>query len=208
MISLTILVLTFLIYFKRDLPRGKGLVMMLLGCAIVSAILLQILGGNVGYRIDEFGFSDSGRIAAYHSTLGIVRSNPWFGTGLGTFPAAFPPYRSGAISMWGVWDMAHSTPLELAAEMGVPFASLVGVAWVAALVTLCAGLRIRRRNETAPLAALAVCLLALLHSLVDFSLQIPGYSIVVFSLLGVGLSQALLGMSGAPSLPLRRRKRP
>jgi hypothetical protein len=110
--------------------------------------------------------------------------------------------------MWGVWDMAHSTPLELAAEMGVPFASLMGVVWVAALVTLCAGLRTRRRNETAPLAALAVCLLALLHSLVDFSLQIPGYSIVVFSLLGVGLSQALLGMSGAPSLPLRRRKRP
>jgi hypothetical protein len=206
-ISLMILVLTFLIYFRRDLPRGKGLLMTLLACATVSILVLQILGGSVGARIDEFGFSDAGRMAAYRSTLNIISSNPWFGTGLGTFPAAFPPYRSGAISMWGVWDMAHSTPLELASEMGVPFASLIGVAWIAALAILCAGLRIRRRNEAVTLTALAVSLIALLHSLVDFSLQIPGYSIIVFALLGVGLSQTLVAMSGAPSLPPRRRKR-
>jgi O-antigen ligase len=197
-VSLMILALTFLIYFRRDLPRGKGLLMTLLGCVVVSVVMLQILGGSVGTRIDEFGFSDAGRIAAYRSTLDIIASNPWFGTGLGTFPAAFPPYRSGAISMWGIWDMAHSTPLELASEMGVPFASLLGVAWAAALATLCIGLRIRRHNETVRLAALAVSLIALLHSLVDFSLQMPGYSIVVFALLGVGLSQTLLGMSAHP----------
>jgi O-antigen ligase len=207
MVSLMILMLTFLIYFRRDLPRGKGLLVALLGCATVGVVVLQIFGGSVGTRIDEFGLNDAGRIAAYRSTLNIISSNPWFGTGLGTFPAAFPPYRSGAISMWGVWDMAHSTPLELASEMGVPFASLIGVAWVAALATLCVGLRIRHHDEAVPLAALAVSLIALLHSLVDFSLQIPGYSIVVFALLGVGLSQTLVGMSGAPSLPRRRRKR-
>jgi hypothetical protein len=44
----------------------------------------------------------------------------------------------------------------------------------------------------APLSSLAVSLIALLHSSIDFSLQIAGYSIVLFALLGLGLSQAIL----------------
>ena len=43
----------------------------------------------------------------------------------------------------------------------------------------------------APLSSLAVALIALLHSSIDFSLQVAGYSIVVFALLGLGLSQAI-----------------
>jgi hypothetical protein len=49
----------------------------------------------------------------------------------------------------------------------------------------------RRRGKIVPLPALAVSLIALLHSSIDFSLQIAGYSIVVFALLGLGLSQAV-----------------
>jgi hypothetical protein len=48
---------------------------------------------------------------------------------------------------------------------------------------------------TVPLSALMVALIALLHSSIDFSLQIAGYSIVVFALLGLGISRALLGLS-------------
>jgi hypothetical protein len=54
----------------------------------------------------------------------------------------------------------------------------------------------RRRDIAAPLSALAVSLIALLHSSIDFSIQIAGFSIVVFALLGVGLSQAVLEKDG------------
>jgi hypothetical protein len=47
---------------------------------------------------------------------------------------------------------------------------------------------------TAPLSSLAVSVIALLHSSIDFSLQIAGYSIVVFALLGLGLSRAISSM--------------
>ncbi len=193
LVSLMVMVLTFLIYFGRDLPRGKGLVVAAMGCILTSLLVLQILGSNIGDRIDLEGLSDVGRLAAYRSTLGIIADNPWFGTGLGTFAAAFPAYRSNAFYMGGVWDIAHNTPLELASEMGIPLAVVVAGAWIAALVLLFLGLRGRRRSMVAPLAALAVSLIALLHSLVDFSLQIAGYSIVVFALLGLGLSQAVRG---------------
>ena len=86
-----------------------------------------------------------------------------------------------------------ATGMEFASEMGIPLTIVVALAWIAALIVLSFGLRGRRRNMTAPLSSLAVSLIALLHSSIDFSLQIAGYSIVVFALLGLGLSQAIRG---------------
>lgn len=190
LVSLLVLILTFVIYFRRDLS-WKGLAIALFGCVMASLLLLQVLGSNIGGRIDIQGLSDAGRLSAYRSTLKIIADNPWFGTGLGTFAFGFPAYRGGEISMQGIWDIAHNTHLEFASEMGIPLALIVAAAWIAALVVLFLGSRGRRRNATAALSSLAVSLIALLHSSIDFSLQIAGYSIVVFALLGLGLSRAV-----------------
>lgn len=191
LVSLMVLIVTFTIYFGRDLSR-KGIALGLLGCIAASLLLLYTLGGNVGGRIDMLGLSDAGRLSVYRSTLKIIADNSWFGTGLGTFAFGFPAYRNNDISMQGLWGIAHNTHLEFASEMGIPLALLVAVAWIAAMVVLSFGFRGRRRNMIAPLSSLAVSLIALLHSSIDFSLQIAGYSIVVFALLGLGLSQAIV----------------
>lgn len=191
LVSLMVLIVTFMIYFGRDLSR-KGIALGLLGCVATSLLLLYALGGNVGGRIDVLGLGDVGRLSAYRSTLKIIADNPWFGTGLGTFAFGFPAYRNSDISMQGLWGIAHNTPLEFASEMGIPLTLIVAVAWVVAMVVLSSGCRGRRRNMIAPLSSLAVSLIALLHSSIDFSLQIAGYSIVVFALLGLGLSQAIV----------------
>jgi O-antigen ligase len=190
LVSLMVLILTFMIYFRRDLS-WQGYLIALVGCVAAALLLLQVLGSNIGGRIDTSGLSDAGRLSAYRSTLRIIADNPWFGTGLGTFAFGFPAYRGSDMSMLGVWDIAHNTHLEFASEMGIPLTLIVATAWVAAVVVLSLGLRGRRRNMVAPLSALAVALIALLHSSIDFSLQIAGYSIVVFALLGLGLSQAV-----------------
>lgn len=200
LVSLMVLILTFMIYFGRDLSR-KGIALGLLGCVAASLLLLYTLGGNVGGRIDMLGLSDAGRLSVYRSTLKIIADNPWFGTGLGTFAFGFPAYRSDDISMQGLWGIAHNTHLEFASEMGIPLTLIVAVTWIVAMVVLASGCRGRRRNMIAPLSSLAVCLIALLHSSIDFSLQIAGYSIVVFALLGLGLSQAMV----RDKLPVRGR---
>jgi O-antigen ligase len=92
--------------------------------------------------------------------------------------------------MWGVWDRAHNTLLEIAAEMGVPLAGLVVVGWLVAFWVLIRGALVRRRDLVVPVAALSVAGIAVLHSLVDFSLQIPGFTLVVLALVGGGLAQA------------------
>jgi O-antigen ligase len=193
LVSLMVLILIFMIYFGRDLSR-RGRLLAFLGCAAASLLLLQVLGSNIGGRIDMLGLSDAGRLSVYRSTLRIIADFPWFGTGLGTFALSFPAYRSADISMRGVWDIAHSTHLEFASEMGIPLTLVVAIAWIVALVVLSFGLLGRRRRRTVvPLVSLAVTLIGLLHSSIDFSLQIAGYSIVVFALLGLGLSQAIRG---------------
>jgi O-antigen ligase len=191
LISLAALTVAFTIYFARLVSRGVVLAAAVAACAGTGLFLLEVLGGDVTDRIDLQGLNDAGRLSAYHSTIRIIADNPWFGTGLGTFAAAFPAYRGSDISMQGLWGIGHSTPLELASEMGIPLALLVAAGWMTALVILFLGAGNQRSRMTVPLSALAVSLIALVHSCIDFSLQIAGYSIVVFALLGLGLSQAI-----------------
>ena len=146
-------------------------------------------------RFDAQGLADEGRIETYRGTLRMVADRPWFGSGLGTFAWSYPAYRSDHVSMWGVWDRAHNTLLELAAELGVPLAGLVALGWAFMLLALARGAFGRQRPAVLPIAAFAIALLAVSHSLIDFSLQVPGYSIPVFALVGAGVTMALSGGS-------------
>ena len=189
-LSLMALVIAFAAYFHRDLPRRGGIAATLMIGGLVAILFLQVLGGNVSGRFDMQGLSDEGRLEVYRSTLRMIADHPWFGTGLGTFVWSFPAYRSANISMWGIWDRAHSTPLELASDLGLPLAGLIIIAWLIVLGVLIRGCATRRRDLIIPVGALTVAVLGLAHSCIDFSLQIPGYSIIVFALVGAGLAQS------------------
>ena len=156
----------------------------------MALVLLQFMGGKVNARFAAQGAADEGRVAIWQATLRMIADHPWFGTGQGTFVWSFPAYRSEDVSMVGVWDRAHNTLLELAADMGVPLAALVSVGWIVIFAILIHGIRVRRRDLLVPVSALSVATLAVLHSLVDFSLQIPGYAIPALALVGAGLAQS------------------
>jgi O-antigen ligase len=198
-VSLVALILTFTIFFRRHLPQRSGVAAAIAASGVIALLLLQFLGGGVNARFDAQGLADEGRLAVYKSTLRMIGDHPWFGTGEGTFAYAFPAYRDASVPMWGVWDMAHNTLLQIAADMGLPIAGLVVVAWGVIFGTLVHGVRVRRRGIMAPLAALGVATIAVLHSFVDFSLQIPGYAIVALSIVGAGLGQSFARSGGDQS---------
>ncbi|MGY4344980.1 O-antigen ligase [Bradyrhizobium sp. GM7.3] len=189
-LSLVAMIVSTTIFLRKDLPPRTG-IWIALGSGIAIALaLLQLLGGQVSSRFDSQGLVDEGRVEAWKSTLRIMADNPWFGTGMGTFQWAFPPYRSPHISIRGIWDAAHSTPLELASEVGIPMALLIALGWAIMLLVLAKGVFTRRRDVIVPLAAAATATLSLLHSCLDFTLQVPGYSIPFFALFGAGLAQS------------------
>jgi O-antigen ligase len=194
-ISLMALVIAFAAFFYRDLSARGAIAASLTVSGLIALVVLQTLGGNVSGRFDTQGLSGEGRIEIYRSTLRIIADHPWFGTGLGTFEWSFPAYRSLGVSVWGVWDRAHSTPLELASDLGLPLTGLIVAAWLIILSRLIWGVRIRQRDLIVPVGALSVAGLGLAHSMIDFSLQISGYSITVFALVGAGLAQSFPSIS-------------
>ena len=187
-LSLLVIVISCVIFLRKDLPTRVGFAIALGSGAIAALGLMQLLGGRVNSRFDSSGLVDEGRMEAWKSTLRFVGTNPWFGTGMGTFRGAFPPYRSPEISIYGIWDRAHSTPLELVSEVGIPLALLIAVAWSVMFIVLARKIFSRRR-EIVPLAAATTASLSLAHSSLDFTMQIPGYTIPFFALFGAGLAQ-------------------
>jgi O-antigen ligase len=176
-------------FYYRDLKKRRLLAAAVLIVAIASFALFEIMGADVAQRLQLEGFVDPGRADVYRSMFRMIADHPWLGTGLGTFTWSFPLYRSD-FSMWGVWEFTHSTPLELTGDVGIPLISLIALAWLMVLGVLVWGVRNRRRNRIVPAGALAIASLYLAHSFIDFSAQIPGYAIVVFTVVGAGLAQS------------------
>jgi O-antigen ligase len=188
-LSFMAFILGFAGFFYRDLRRRGWIIAALLIGGLTAFAFLETAGQNVIERFEKGGFHlDQGRLDTYHSMVRMIADYPWFGTGLGTFVWSFPAYRSG--SMWGIWTFAHSTSLELAGDVGLPLTGLMGLAWLVALVVLMRGVATRRKDRIIPAGALAIAILSLMHSFIDFSLQIPGFAIVVFALVGAGLAQS------------------
>jgi len=189
-LSFAALLITVVCVYWRVMPARAEALSAVLVAGAVLLVLLQIMGSGVGNRFDLEGAVDSGRLATYRSTLNMISDRPWFGTGLGTFEWAYPAYRSGEIFMWGIWNRAHNTLLEIASDLGIPLATIVVGGWLFVIAQLIRGVLGRRRDVSLPVAGLAVGILGLTHSLVDFSLQIPGYAILFYSIIGIGLAQS------------------
>lgn len=180
------------IFFRDSLSSWRSFAA--IGSLILIGLLslLQILGGSVANRLQEAGLHDEGRLHVYRATLRMIADHPWFGVGLGGFEAAFPIYRPAEVSDWGVWDRAHSVPLQIAAELGIPFALLIVLLAALTVVALFATMfRGKASSNAISLEALAFVLLGVIHSTVDFSLQIPGYGIFFAGWMGVGLASAI-----------------
>ena len=123
----------------------------------------------------------------------MIRDNPWLGIGLGNYAESVPLWRLPSQTAWGVWTRAHNVGLELAAEAGLPLAAVVIIAWIAVGAVLGrSALRGRRPLTAVPLA---VYLLGTAHSLIDFSIQIPGTGVAFYMLVGCGLGLGLIATS-------------
>jgi O-antigen ligase len=143
-------------------------------------------------RIGSEGLFDSGRWSVYGYCIEIIRERPLLGTGLGTFGDFFPSVRGTDLSSLGVWDYAHSTILEIAVEMGIPVAAMIAIAAIASTyILLRATLRSKDRSRSSFAAMTGISILAYLHSIIDFSLQIPGFFIVFWILTGNWLARSL-----------------
>lgn len=174
---------------KNAAVAGSGLLLLLLalGAAFFN------FGDYFSDRLTAQGLASDDRLAVYAATWRSIADAPLFGLGDGTFAEVFPIYRDKTLDIFGLWDKAHNSYLELLQGLGVPLALL----FLAALLWLagrCVYAALTRRNAaTAPLAASAAAIIVCLHSFVDFSLQIEAVALTWAALLGAGTAQSWSG---------------
>ena len=131
------------------------------------------------------------RLAIDRDCLRMALKRPFLGWGLGTFPVVYPQFR-GFYSTFFI-NEAHNDYLQLLAETGL--AGFLIAAWFLIALFRRAGSKLQNWTETAngavTVAALVGCVGILVHSALDFNLQIPANAALFYVLCAIAASEPL-----------------
>jgi O-antigen ligase len=180
-----------LIKQKRGIRTAIGLGVFL---AIVVGLLTWVGGGELSRRIATVGPSHSelaSDIRSYINRDGIRMfvKKPVLGWGLGTFPVVYPQFRTFYTNFFV--NEAHNDYLQLLVEMGLlGFATMV---WFVATLYVQSLRKIKDWTSDISGAVTLACMLGLsgilVHSAIDFNLQIPANAALFYVMCTVAASE-------------------
>jgi len=191
---------------RRSGGRGRSVAVAVLA---VTVLALGLVFGLEEVLLDRFAnvSSEGERGVLYRDTLKLVADHPLAGIGPGTYRFRFRPYQSTGLSVR--FDHAHNDYLETAAEWGIPAALLFWgfVAWrfLAAARAALAERETWRRGLA--LGSAAAIFTILVHSMVDFNLQIPANLTLLAVVLGLAWSLELKAKDEEDESGAGRRRR-
>jgi len=186
-----IILATLLVKQKRSLRTAMGVGLFLV---IVVGLLTWIGGAELSKRIATVGASHSEitsnvRTNINRDGLKMFLKKPVLGWGLGTFPVVYPQFRTFYTNFFV--NEAHNDYLQLLVEMGLlGFGTML---WF--LVTIYTRGVKKMKNWTAEIsgAVTLACMLGLsgilVHSAVDFNLQIPANAALFYVLCTIAASE-------------------
>ena len=196
-ISLMVVGVLGVVLMRKTAPRTIAL--------IVSLVIIDILvvGSAVGIeqvaeRIQQTQVSGAvgdssteesieARTEAARTALPMVRDFAWAGSGGGSFYNVFMGYRTPAYGSSFV-DHTHNDYVEIAADYGLIGLGFLGLLVSGTLWTVIKVMAQRRSNLPRGIAfgvAMAIVTL-LMHSTVDFNLQIPANALTIVVILAMG----------------------
>jgi O-antigen ligase len=172
---------------------------------IVVGVLVWVGGAELSQRIatmrsaSHSDITNSMRMNLNRDGIRMFLKRPVLGWGLGTFPIAYPEFRSFYTNFFV--NEAHDDYVQLLVEMGaLGFATMLW--FLIAAFRSCLG-KLANWSTDMNGALAAACLLGisgiLVHSLVDFNLQIPANAALFYVLCTLAASAKLV-------VPVRRRK--
>ena len=203
------LVVFALLLLRQRVPafryKKKAQLVVVTTFAVVLASLLWWLGGKeLTSRVSSIAtethteLSGGMRLSIDRDAFRMFRNRPILGWGLGTFPTVYPRFRSFYTNFFV--NQAHNDYLQLLSEMGLlGFGTMV---WFLVILYRHAVGKITNWMSDVSGAVTLACLLGitgiLVHSLLDFNLQVPA---------NAALYYVLCTLAAAPPLLQRSRKR-
>ena len=155
--------------------------------AVVGMGLFSLSGDLLERRLNIDATFDQ-RFQAFPIILDIIAEHPWTGLGFGTFDDVFRVYRDADVTAW--LDRAHNDYLELAMTAGLPAATFIIFSIAAMGFYLASRLKFGVQYRSFIALGVAVMIQLGLHSLVDFSLQMPANSYLWSAILGASIAVA------------------
>jgi O-antigen ligase len=164
---------------------------------VVIGLLVWIGGNEMTRRLASIHsetrqeLSGGVRLTIARDSLRMWKQRPLLGWGLGTFPEVYPQFRSFYTSFFV--NQAHNDYAQLLTETGL--AGFAIAFWFLVLVFRRARAKLENWPETAngvlTLAALLSCVGILVHSGLDFNLQIPANAALFYVLCAIAASEPL-----------------
>jgi len=189
-------VLSVLLVRKREGSWKQPL--MLAACLTMVIVFLVWVGGNeltrrlISIHSEAREEINGGvRLSIDRDCLRMLVKRPFLGWGLGTFPIVYPEFRSFYTTFFV--NQAHNDYLQLLVETGLAGFSIA--VWFLVLVFRQAAGKLKNWTETASgaltVAALLGCVGILVHSFLDFNLQIPANAALFYVLCAIAASAPL-----------------
>jgi O-antigen ligase len=176
--------------WKKPLMLGVFMMLMI-------AFLLWLGGSELTHRLASIHseaqteINGGTRLAIDRDCLHMLVKRPFLGWGLGTFPIVYPQFRSFYTTFFV--NEAHNDYLQLLVETGVAGFSIA--IWFLVLVFRQAITKLKDWNQTSTgaltVAALLGCVGILVHSFLDFNLQIPANAALFYVLCAIAASKPL-----------------
>ncbi len=164
-----------------------------LALAAVALVALMVLAPPVRNRLLSATTQSHSAIFRWYTWQGTARmiaARPLLGFGPGTFESAYPRF-----AQVGFTRMAHQTPLQIAAEAGLPALLLLaaGVALIGG--RLVAGLRAGGLRALEAAAGLGALTAVGLQNLADYTWYVPAVGMTLAATVGLALAAARDGDS-------------
>lgn len=158
---------------------------------LFGAGVAYLYGQGVIERLGSAGASSDVRLDLYAQIVQMIEVRPLLGYGGGTFELAFPTFHRLPVSPDLIWDRAHNSYLALWSELGLIAGSLPMLMIALAAGRLVWGLGKAQSDWMPRAAAIGAIVVASVHSLTDFSLEIQANVFVFVTLLALGTVAAV-----------------
>ena len=204
LLAFTVLLLRQRVELFREKKAARIAINLGAFAAVLIAMLVWLGGRNLTARVTSIStetrteLSGGMRLSIDRDALQVFRAKPALGWGLGTFPVVYPQFRSFYTNFFV--NEAHNDYLQLLSEMGIlGFATMIWfmVILFRRVLPKLAGWRSSVTGAVGLACSLGITGI-MVHSFLDFNLQIPS---------NAALFYVLCTLAAAPPLLQRSRKR-